>query len=393
MKKVLVRVMVLTLVIMALHAVSAAQASVSFSDPAAMAQEFGITPLELVDDPAIFKLTDSIGPNGEKGVGITELLKIFQPGDKEKIQTMNLTGAICMHTSASDFATQQIEGIRSVYDAFGIRLVAQTDGEFKVEKTVSDFESTLALKPDIMVHYVLDVNASLPLLQKAAEQGCIVALMDSIPEGISPDHFAGAAMADNYANGYYGAKYLAEAMGGKGQVAMISFIQDLFHTNQRSIGARDAFAEYPNIEIVEEQKHDGTTENNAAIADSFVIKYPDLKGIWTVWDMPGMAAAGIVENAGKQDQIKIASVDLAKDIGMNIASGGSVICLGAQHPFDQGVAEALLAIAKKLGYDTPKYVMVPGELITKGTYESFSAGWERVDHHPLPDEFKEVYGK
>ena len=116
-------------------------------------------------------------------------------------------------------------------------------------------------------------------------------------------------------------------------------------------------------------------------------KYPDLDAIWTVWDMPGMAAVGVVENAGKADQIKVATIDLSEDIGYDLASGGACICIGAQHPYDQGVSTALAAIADVLGYDPPKNIVVPGELVVKGTEESFAASWERIFHKELPAEF------
>ena len=231
----------------------------------------------------------------------------------------------------------------------------------------------------------------MPLIQKAAKAGIIVSLIDSIPPGISDSDYAGTTMADNYANGFNSAKYLCDYLKGKGEVAMINYVQDLYHTNQRTYGARDAFAKYPGIKVVAQQQQDGTTESCATISDAFITQYPNLKGIWTVWDMPGMAATSAVENANLQDKIKVVSIDLSEDIGYDIASGGACIALCAQHPYDQGVAEALQGIAKKLGYDVPKYIMVPGELVQKGTLESFSEGWQRIYHASLPDKFKALY--
>lgn len=363
------------------------------SQAAAIAKEFDITPLEFVKAKAMLPMTDSIGPNGEKGVGVSELLKLFKPGDKEKIKAMGLKGAITMHTTASDFATSQLQGMKSVFNEFGIKLIAETDSEFNVAKSVSDFENVIAMKPDIVIHFVVDSASSLPLIKKAAKQGTVVSLIDSIPPGISDDDYAGTTMADGYANGYAAAKYLAEQMGGKGEVALINFVQDLYHTNQRTYGARAAFKEFPGIKIVDEQQHDGTTQSCSTIAEGLITAHPNLGGIWTVWDMPGMAAVAAVENHGLKNKIKVVSVDLSQDIGYDIAAGGACIGLGAQHPYDQGVAEALQAVAKKLGYKVPKYVLIPGELVTKGTLDSFSEGWKRIYHAPLPDKLKDLYNK
>lgn len=362
-------------------------------DVSEIAKTFDVTPLESISDPAIFPLTNSIGPNGEKGVGISELLKLFKPEDLQKVKDAKLKGAICMHTTAADFSILQMEGIKSVYKTFGIELLTTTDAEFDVAKSVTDFESTMALKPDIIVDFILEPASNLPLLKKAHEQGIVVSLIDSIPTGINPEEFAGAAMADNYANGYNSAKFLAEYLGGKGKVAMINYQQDLFHTNQRTFGGRDAFKEYPDIEVVAEQQFDGTVDMAASVTEQFITQYPDLGGIWTVWDMPGMAAAGVIENAGKQDITKVVTIDLSEDSGLNVAQGGALICICAQHPYDQGIAEGLQAIGQWLGYDVPKYVMVPGEMFSRESYDQFAAGWKRVYHKDIPAEFKTAFEK
>jgi len=361
------------------------------ADVADIAKLFNVMPLEWVDAPSIFPLTNSIGPNGEVGVGIAELLKLFSMDDLQKVQDANLTGAICMHTTAADFSIQQITGITNVFDTFGIEMLTITDAEFDVSKAATNFESTQALNPDIIVHFILEPASELPLMIQAREKGIVVSLIDSIPSGIAHEDFAGATMADNYANGYESAKFLAEHMNGEGTVAMINYFQDLFHTNQRTFGGRDAFAEYPGIEIVAEQQFDGTVDMASSVTEQFITQYPDLGGIWTVWDMPGFAAAGVIENAGRQDVTKVVTIDLSETSGLNVAQGGALICIAAQHPIDQGTATALQAVGTWLGYDTPRYVMVPGELFQRDNFENFSASWERVNHAPIPAEFKTAF--
>ena len=233
-----------------------------------IADEFGITPLEFVEDDAVFAISDTESPDGSPVVGVSDLLSLFQSGDKEKIQDMGLTACICMHQTASDFSQSMLEGFKAVFEEFNITVLSESDAEWKVDQSISDLEQAIARQPDIIIHLVIDGTASLPLIQEAAAQGIVVGLVDTVPEGIQPEDYASTTIADGYANGYYTAKYLAEEwMGGEGEVALINFVQDLYATNTRTWGAEAAFAEYPNITIVEEPQHDGTNENCAAIAE------------------------------------------------------------------------------------------------------------------------------
>ena len=103
----------------------------------------------------------SLGPNGEtpSGFDSTELT------DEEvsKIQAGKYTAAIVMHYSGNDWSTAQIEGLKAEFARLGVEIVAVTDADFKPEKQVSDIETVMALKPDIIISIPTD-----PVATKAA---------------------------------------------------------------------------------------------------------------------------------------------------------------------------------------------------------------------------------
>jgi ribose transport system substrate-binding protein len=92
-----------------------------------------------------------------------------------------------------------------------------------------------------------------------------------------------------------------------------------------------------------------------------------------------MTAAAALENIGKK--VFIASPDLGRDAAFSIASGGLFIGAGAQHPYDQGVAAALIGMAALAGKDTPQYVVVPGRKVVR---ENLAEAWEAIYHAPMP---------
>lgn len=357
------------------------------TETTAALQDINIKPL--VDDGtgAIMALK-GIGPNGEKPVGVEAVLNLLSAKDKEQIRKANYKAAVCLHTTAADWSLLQIAGIKAVLKEFNIELIAVTDAEMSVEKQISDYESVIGLDPDLMIVFILDAEASAPVLKRAVAKGIKLSFIDAVPKGfVHPKDYAGMGTADNYANGQASAEVLVDYLGGKGEVAVIHYISSLFHTDQRTQAAQDVFKKNPGIKIVATQGVSGA-EEGATVVENILIANPNIKGIWTVWDAPGMAAVGVIENLNKN--VKVVTVDLSEDTAYSIASGGAMLATGAQHPYDQGVAEALIGVAALAGKATPPYVLVPGEKVTKA---SMRESWKRVFKTDVPSSIDGVLKK
>ncbi|MDR1795861.1 MAG: substrate-binding domain-containing protein [Clostridiales Family XIII bacterium] len=344
-----------------------------------------IEPLTDDGSGAILNLADAKGPNGEEPAGVEDILNLISDEKAEEIRSAGYTAAISLHTVGTDWSVLQLEGMHDVLDEFNIKVIAETDAEMEVEKQVSDLESIIGMKPDLLISFVLDGDAVGPVLKEARAQGIQVSLIDSVPAGFTPGtDYAGMGTADNYANGAASAQKLADYLGGEGEIAMLNYVSSLFHTDARTQGARDVFAQYPDITIVAEDKVN-SAETAATATEAMLTAHPDIAGIWTFWDVPGMGAVGVIESMGKDT--KVVSVDLSEDTAYSIASGGAMLASGAQHPYDQGVAEAMIGVAALAEIEPPSYVLVPGEIVTK---ESMSKSWERVFRSPLPDDMKAI---
>jgi len=65
-----------------------------------------------------------------------------------------------------------------------------------------------------------------------------------------------------------------------------------------------------------------------------------------------------------------------------------IVGLGAQLPYDQGVAEANLAALALLGEDTPPYVAVSALPVT---HDNVLEAWEQVYHSEPPASVRDSY--
>ncbi|MFL6555278.1 MAG: substrate-binding domain-containing protein, partial [Bacillus sp. (in: firmicutes)] len=318
----------------------------------------------LTINPAIpdLKVLDK-GPNGEQAVS-AKTLQLTEE-ELQKIKDGNYKAAIVMHYSGTDYMSAAVGAMEDTFKKMGIKVVAVTDAQFKAEKQVNDIETVLAKKPDIMISVPVDAVSTAEAYKKAVKQGVKLVFMDGAAEGlVAGKDYISIVSGDNYGNGALAADIMAEKIGKKGKVGVVYHDVNFFVTKNRS----DAFeatikAKYPDIEIV---ARGGITDPNKGeeVASAMLTRNPDIKGIFAPWDVPAEGVMAAARTAGRNDLV-VTTVDLGTNVAISIASNGIVKGLGAQLPYDQGVAQAILAGYGLLGKEAPAYVASPAIKVTQ----------------------------
>lgn len=333
----------------------------------------------------------SKGPNGEtpSPASVADLT----PDEIEKVKALNATAAIVMHYGGNDWATAQTNGLKSEFEKLGIKVIATTDANFKPDKQVSDLETVMTQDPDIIVSIPTDPVATASAYKKVAAAGTKIVFMDNIPQGLTAGKdYVSVVSADNYGNGVVSAHLMAKAIGGKGKIGLVFHQADFFVTKQRYQGFKETITkEYPDIEIVEEKGIAGPdfAGDAQAAANAMLSKYPDLAGIWAVWDVPAEGVMAAARAAGRPD-LKIATEDLGKNVAIALAKDELVIGLGAQVPFDQGVTEARLAAGALIGKQAPAYVALSALPVD---HSNVLEAWKQVYHEDAPKDIQDSYKK
>lgn len=91
----------------------------------------------------------SQGPNGEQPESVGNIR--LTPDELSRIKNLHATAAIIMHYSGDDWSRAQINGLTQQFKSMGIKVIGVTDAGFKPEKQVSDIETMLVRKPNIIV--------------------------------------------------------------------------------------------------------------------------------------------------------------------------------------------------------------------------------------------------
>ncbi|MGH2383753.1 MAG: substrate-binding domain-containing protein [Candidatus Limnocylindria bacterium] len=358
------------------------------SQPAASGPAAG----ETDPDAALAELETTVlatGPFGEEPTSPTEVM--LTPEEIEEVRAMNATAAIVMHIQG-DWTKAQVDGLTTTFEELGIEVIASTNGEGRTEKQVADIETVLVQEPDIIVSIPWSPGDQVAAYQKIVDQGVVLVFADNaIPDFVAGEDYISTVSADNWGNGVASAHLMAKALIEKngsatGKIGMVWFDIDFFVTNQR----RDAFEEtinenYPGIEIVDTQGFPSGPDlagGAETVANAMLTRYPDLDGIWAVWDQPAEGVIAAARNAGRDDLI-ITTEDLSLASALSLKNGEFIYGLGAQRPYDQGVTEALLAAYGLLGKEAPPYVALNALPVTQ---DNVLEAWTEVYHTDPPAE-------
>ncbi|MCA0014072.1 substrate-binding domain-containing protein [Mesorhizobium sp. B292B1B] len=294
-------------------------------------------------------------PDGPPAVS-PDVLK-FSDADLAKLKAGKFTAGLVMHTMDAGWPQLQVAGISNTLKDLGIEVVGTTDAKFQPGQQISDLEQMIARKPDVIFSIPIDPKSESEAYKKAAAAGIKLVFMDNVPVDMAPGKdYVSVVASDNEKNAYFAAQELVGAIGGKGEVGIITLVYDYYYSvAARKVGALKAFGEHPDIKVADVGTFTAP-EKAYEVATAMLTAHPDMKGIFVAWDTPAQQVVAAAKTLGRD--IVITTNDIAADSALNVARG-EFLAVGAQRPYDQGVAEAKAAALALLGHDVPPYISVP----------------------------------
>lgn len=151
---------------------------------------------------------------------------------------------------------------------------------------------------------------------------------------------------DLHSAGGVAGEALAKAIGGEGKVAVITGFFSVNAHELRRNGGLEAFAKYPNIEVV------GGVEcldsNDAAYSQTkdFLTANPDLKGIYCT-AAGQIGAAKAVKELNLTEQVKIVCFDYMQEVIDGLYDKSIAATIG-QDPYGQGADPVIFAYNEKI---------------------------------------------
>ncbi len=177
--------------------------------------------------------------------------------------------------------------------------------------------------------------------------------------------------SNGYAMAADTAAYVANRIGGKGNVVM--FVFDAFPPVQvRGVIANAVFGNNPDIKILDRvtpDVSDGGIADSRAKMEAILAAHPDkgsISAVWAAWDQPALGALQAIEAAGRGGEgIVITGIDANPQAREEIAKGGNFEASVAQDFSGIGAAAADAVSRLLAGEELKQHVIyVPTKLVT-----------------------------
>lgn len=326
-----------------------------------------------------------LGPHGERAAP-PERVSLL-PDDRTAAKNAAWRVAIVLHTVESDWAKQQLVGMVGIFGDCGAAVIDVVDCHFSPERQVAELDRLIAQRPDAIISLPVANEQVAAAHARVSAAGINLVLLDNAPTGLLPGkHYTALVSADNFGLGRIAASGLSGHLPQGADVGVLGYAADFFATNEREI----AFTKWMQANRADIRVHVAQFPrmNEAAKTGAELLaERPNLAGLFVVWDTPAMQVAEWLGQLGRA--LPIATVDLGEAAAIDMARAGSIRCIAAQQPFQQGIAAAQTVILSLLARPVPAWIALPGVSVTRdNVVESFQAIWRQ----PAPREVLRLLG-
>jgi ribose transport system substrate-binding protein len=206
-----------------------------------------------------------------------------------------------------------------------------TAAEWDLGKQIGQIEDFISRKVDAIIVCPVDSKGIGPGIKKANEANIPVFTADiSAQEGNVVSHIA----SDNVAGGRLAGEYIAKALNGKGNVAIINQ-PVITSVLDRVQGFREAIGKFPGIKVVADVSGEGVRDKSLQVTTDILQAHPELNGIFGINDDSALGALDAVTQF-KKTSIVIVGYDATPPAADAIKKGTALKADVVQYPVKIG---------------------------------------------------------
>lgn len=225
---------------------------------------------------------------------------------------------VSLLTEQHAFFQEMRKGLEDTARENGFQLFV-TSGEFDAARQANQVDEFIAQKVDAIVLCPCDsrsVGASIAEANRAGIPVFTADIASLSPLGKVVAHIA----SDNQEGGRRAGQLMADALGGEGDVAIITH-PEVTSVQDRVAGFKETIAKYPKIHLVDELSGEGKRDRAVKVMEDLLQSHPGLDGVFGINDDSALGALAAIEAAGKTGTIRIVGYDATPEAQEKIRSG------------------------------------------------------------------------
>lgn len=245
------------------------------------------------------------------------------------------------------------------------------DARSDVVKQLSQVESFISQKVDAIIVNPVDTAATARITKAAVAAGIPLVYVNRRPDDLKLPAGVVTVASDDLEAGRLQMQYLADKMGGKGNIVIL--LGDLANnsTTNRTKGVEEVLKNYPNIKIEQRQTGTWLRDKGMTLVNDWLTQGREFQAVVANNDEMAIGAAMALKQAGtKKGSVLIAGVDGTPD-GLNAIKKGEMTVSVFQDA--KGQADGSIDTAVKMVKKQPveQAVWVPYRLITPENVDQF----------------------
>lgn len=273
--------------------------------------------------------------------------------------------------------------IASLTFAYGAALKARTEEAAKtyfpgIELLVGDGQNDPSAQTALIDNYIsqgiqvmiinaVEKDALAPAVKRAMDAGIKVVEVDrtvSTPVTVT-------IKANDYDIGVAAGKRMVEVLGGKGSIVELQGSAAASPTIDRHKGFMDAIAAAPDIKVIGSNNADYDQAKGLQVMEDFLQRFPagQINAVFAHADIMSFGAVQAIQAAGRQDEIKVVSIDGENAAIDQIAAGK----MDSSTIYPVVAPMGIVAAAKILAGETlPEFVKLDSPTVTKENAAEFA---------------------
>ena len=287
------------------------------------------------------------------------------------------TTALAMPAAAQDFSLSFIvkdmtnpyywrmgEGAKRAAEELGIDMTfvsAATNDD--IEGQIAVVETELVKSPDAIVLVPMNGTALIPKVMEANSLGIPIITADTrVDEGPGKvETFVGLDEEESFAGM---AEWVVNAIGGKGEVAILEGFRGSSTAELRLNGMMRVFDSYPDVTVVASIAADWDQEKGLKAAEDILQSHPEVDAILGTNDLMAMGAVQAVLGAGRSDEIIVVGDDAIPSALASMRSGNGLNAT-IDGNTDQVGYEAVMAAYRLVteGAKLDEWIVVPSSIL------------------------------
>ncbi len=253
-----------------------------------------------------------------------------------------------------------------------------TNANGDISKQVSDMKDMITKKVDGIIIAAVSPSALSPVVEQAMNAGIKVISFNML---VDTNNVTGKVYIDDSEFGRIGAQFLADKLGGKGNIICLNGTAGNTVNDSRWNGAEKVFAAHPGMKIVGTSYADWDYAKGKAAVESLLSANPKIDGVWSQGGAMTQGAIDAFNATGRElvPMVGEANNGLLKAWKQN-AGKGKFDCIAPSNPAPVSVYALNDLISALNGTQFKKDDKLPIQSVTTETLDKYY----RPD---LPDSF------